>query len=94
MDMYTLLYLKQITNKDLLYSTWNSAYVAAWKGGEFGWRMDICTSMAEFLCCSLETITLLTGYTPVQNKELKKLNYKARHIRLPITSTKSSDHSP
>ena len=24
-DMYTLLYLKQITNKDLLYSTWNSA---------------------------------------------------------------------
>ena len=36
MDMYTVLYLKQITNKDLLYlctyqSTWNSAqyYVAA-----------------------------------------------------------------
>ena len=31
MDMYTLLYLKWITNKDLLYSTWNSAqcYVAA-----------------------------------------------------------------
>ena len=24
MDMYTLLYLKWITNKDLLYSTWNS----------------------------------------------------------------------
>ena len=73
MDMYTLLYLKQITNKDLLYSTWNSAYVASWKGGEFGWRMDICTRMAEFLCCSLETITtLLTGYTLVQNKELKK----------------------
>ena len=38
MDRYTLLYLKQITNKDLLYSTWNSAqcYVAAWMGGEFG----------------------------------------------------------
>ena len=38
MDMYTLLYLKWITNKDLLYSTWNSAqcYVAAWMGGEFG----------------------------------------------------------
>ena len=31
MDMYTLLYLKWITNKDLLYSTGNSAqcYVAA-----------------------------------------------------------------
>ena len=38
MVMYTLLYLKWITNKDLLYSTWNSAqgYVAAWMGGEFG----------------------------------------------------------
>ena len=31
MGMYTLLYLKWKTNKDLLYSTWNSAqfYVAA-----------------------------------------------------------------
>jgi len=30
--MYTLLYLKWITNRDLLYGTWNSAqcYVAAW----------------------------------------------------------------
>ena len=38
MVMYTLLYLKWITNKDLLYSTGNSAqcYVAAWRGGEFG----------------------------------------------------------
>ena len=38
MDMYILLYLKWITNKDLLYSTGNSAqcYVAAWVGGEFG----------------------------------------------------------
>ena len=36
--MYTLLYLKRITNKDLLYSTWNSAqcYVAAWVGGDLG----------------------------------------------------------
>ena len=38
MDMYTLLYVKWITNKDLLYSTWNSAqcYVAAWIGGGLG----------------------------------------------------------
>ena len=37
-NMYTLLYLKWIINKDLLYSTANSAqcYVAAWMGGEFG----------------------------------------------------------
>ena len=34
MDMYTLLYLKWITNKDLLCSTWNSAqcHVAACMG--------------------------------------------------------------
>ena len=38
MDMYTLLYLKWVTNRDLLCSTWNSARgnVAAWLGGEFG----------------------------------------------------------
>ena len=36
-DIYTLLYLKCITNMDRLYSTVNSAqsYVAAWMGGEF-----------------------------------------------------------
>ena len=36
--MYTLLYLKWITNKDLLYSTWNSAqcYVPTWMGVGFG----------------------------------------------------------
>ena len=37
MGLYTVLYLKWITNKDLLYSKWNSAqhYVAAWMGGKF-----------------------------------------------------------
>ena len=37
-DMYTLIYLKWIINKDLLYSTGNSAqcYVAAYIEGEFG----------------------------------------------------------
>ena len=36
--MYTLLYLKWITSKDLLDNTGNSAqcHVAAWMGGEFG----------------------------------------------------------
>ena len=38
MDMYTLLYYKWITNKDLLYSRWNFAqcYVSAWMLGVFG----------------------------------------------------------
>ena len=37
MDMYTLLYLKWITNKDLLYTTENlvQCYVAARMGGKF-----------------------------------------------------------
>ena len=37
-DMYTPLYLKWITSKDLLYRAGNSAqcYVAAWMGGGFG----------------------------------------------------------
>ena len=42
MNMYTLLYLKWITNKKLLYSTQNSSQccVAAWMTGEFGeWIM-------------------------------------------------------
>ena len=40
MDIYTLLHLKRIANKDLVHSTGNSAYVAAWMGEEFAGRMD------------------------------------------------------
>ena len=38
MDMYTPLYLKRITSKDLPHGTGSSAlwYVVAWLGGEFG----------------------------------------------------------
>ena len=37
MVLYALLYLKLIIDKDLLYSTWNSAqcFVTAWVGGKF-----------------------------------------------------------
>ena len=36
--MHTLLCLKWINNKDLLYGAWNSAqcYILAWMGGRFG----------------------------------------------------------
>ena len=76
MDSYTWLYLKWITNKDLLYSTWNSAqcYMAAWMGGKLavcGRGVDTCIRMAKPLCCSPESITtLLIGYTPIQNKKI------------------------
>ena len=51
MDMYTLLCLKCIVNKDLLYSTWNSAqhYVAAWMGEEFGGEwIQVCVWLSPF----------------------------------------------
>ena len=43
MDMHTLLYLKWITNKDLLCGTGNSAHcdVAAWRGGGLGENADM-----------------------------------------------------
>jgi len=50
MDMSTLLYLKWITEKDLLNSTWNSAqcYVVAWMAGEFGGdRVEMAVEVSE-----------------------------------------------
>ena len=85
MDMYTLLYLKQIINKGLLYSTWNSAqcYVAAWMGGGLWWEWIHVhvwlspTCMAESLRCPPETITtLLIGSTQVHNKLKRKSREK------------------
>ena len=62
MDRGILRYLKQITSKDLLYSTGKSAqcYLAA--------RMGTYVSVTESLCCPPETLTtLLISYTPKQN---------------------------
>ena len=58
--MYTVLYLKWITNKDLLYTTRNSAqcYVAAWMG-RVSRRMDTGVCVAEPLSCPPETISTL-----------------------------------
>ena len=75
MDMDTLLYLKCITNKDLLYSIWDydQCSVAGWMGRGVWGRMDTCICMTESLHCSSENITaLLISYTPTQNKKLKK----------------------
>ena len=62
--MYTLLYSKWITNKDLLHSTWNSTQccVPVLDGRGVWGRMDTCVRMAELLLCSPDTTTtLLTG---------------------------------
>ena len=78
-NMYTLLYLKWITNKDLLYSTWNSAqhYVAAWMGEGFGEeQIHVYTWQSPFAVHHCWTVTtkaitiLFIGYTPIQNKKL------------------------
>ena len=66
-DMYTLLHLKWITNKDLLYSTENSAqcYVAAWMGGDLGGeRIHVYVWLSHFAVhLKLSQHWLLIGYT-------------------------------
>ena len=68
-----------ITSKDLLHSMWNSAhcYMAAWIGDEIGgeWiQVHVC-----LFAVHLKTITtLLTGYTTMQNKKLKKIKEKRK----------------
>ena len=49
--MYTLLYLKWTTKKNLLYSAWNSAqcYAPAWVGGGFGGEwIHVCVWLSPF----------------------------------------------
>ena len=70
MDTYTLLYLRWITNEDLLYSTWNSAEsYEAGREGSWG-RPGVCVCMAETFRCSPETATILfvSRLYPIGNK--------------------------
>jgi len=77
MDMYTLLYLKWITDKDQLYATWNSAqcYVAAWMGREFGGQwIHVYVWLSPFtVYLKLSPCCLLISLSPQYNiKSLKK----------------------
>ena len=78
MIMYTLLYFKRITQKVLLYSTWNSNQRCVGSlDGRGAWRRMDTVSVAEPLCCSPETITtLLISCTTIQNKKFKKKTTK------------------
>ena len=76
--MFTLLYLKWITNKDLLLALEHRELCSMLCGrldGRGVWGgMDTCICMAESLPCSPETIaTFLIGYTPIKKKSFKKL---------------------
>ena len=87
--MFTLLYLKWITNKDLLLVLEHRELCSMLCGSLDGtgvWgRMDTCIYMADFLCCSPETTTtLLISYTPIQNKTFQfKKKKKGRDKYLP-----------
>ena len=69
MDSYTWLYLKWITNKELLYSTWNSAqcYMAAWmKGGVGEEWIHVYMWLSPFSVHMKLSHCLLISYTPVK----------------------------
>ena len=75
MDMYTLLYLKWITNKDHCTVQGTLLDVMGQPGWEesFGENGYMYIYIAESFHCSPETITtLLIGYTSIKNKKLKK----------------------
>ena len=73
MVMYTELYLKWITNGDLLSGTGNSAqcHGAAWMGGGLG-EGDTWICMAEALCCPPETHVVNWLYPDYKIKRFKK----------------------
>ena len=89
MDIYTLLYLEWITNKDLQYSTWNSAQNVIWQlpgEGSLGENRYMYMYDWVSLHCSPKTITtLLVGYIPIQNKKFKKKNSVAEEITFIIS---------
>jgi len=66
-DIYTLLYIKQITNKDLLYSEGNSIFCNDPHGKRILKRVDIWLCIAESLCC-----------TPHTNNTVNQLYFKEK----------------
>ena len=54
-NIYTLLYIKQITNENLLYSTRElySMLCGDLNGKEIQKRGDICILIADSLCCTV-----------------------------------------
>ena len=73
MDTCTLLHCKWVANKDLL----RRELCSVLRGSLDGWgvlgRVGTWTCVAESLCGPPEAIsTLVIGYTPIQNKKLRK----------------------
>ena len=79
--MYTPLYLKWMTDKDLLYRTRNSSqcFVAVWMGGELrGEWIHVYVWLSPFAVhLKLSQHCLLISYTSIQNKKFFKKNKSA-----------------
>ena len=77
-DMYILLYLKWITNRDKLFSTGNSApfYVAAWMGGKFG---EECIQVYVWL----SIFSLYLKVSHIVNWLYSNIKEKVKEISLP-----------
>ena len=75
MGMDTLLYLKWIANKDLLYGTGGSAqyHVTAWMGGAFGGEwIHAYVWLSPFpIHLKLSQHCSSAGYASIQNKKFK-----------------------
>ena len=72
MDMHTLLYLKWITNKHLLYSTGNSAQCYAWKRE---W-IHGCLWLSPFCCPPKNYHNIVNQLYFIQKKKLFKKKIK------------------
>ena len=75
MGMSTLLYLKWITNKDLLYRLWSSAQCYAKPGWEGSLGKNGYTYMHGWILLLFTWHChncLLIGYTPIQKQKLRK----------------------
>ena len=92
--MYTLLCLKQITNKDLLCSSWNSAqcYVAAWVGGEFGGEcIHVCAWLGSFAGHLKQSQHCLSAVLQHKIKNLKKERVPVSFLTMGGSSSMDKD---
>ena len=91
MDRHTLLYLKWITNKDLQYSTRNSAQrrVAAWMGGEFGGNgsMHMYGCIPSLFTCNYHNVVNRLSVQFSHSAVCDSLRpHGLQHVRLPSSS--------
>ena len=70
--MYTWLYLKWKTNKDLLYSTGSSMLCGSLDGKGVWGRMDTSVCVAQSLCCPPETNNIVNELATPQYKMKEK----------------------